>query len=243
MGEMQMPGGWTMSMVWMRMPGQTWTAAGASFLVMWGTMMVAMMLPSLIPALWRYRKAIAGAGETHVDWRIAIAAAAYFIVWTTFGLIVFPVGAALAALTMQWPAMARAAPVAMGIVILIAGVVQFTGSKARHLACIRTSSSDRLSQRATDSACLYGVRLGLLCGRCCANLMVLLLLGGVMNIGTMALVTMAVTAERLSPSSERAARTIGAIVLAVGMLTVVGAIGVGAGFSRPVGVGAGFSRH
>jgi hypothetical protein len=24
MGEMPMPGGWTMSMAWMRMPGQTW---------------------------------------------------------------------------------------------------------------------------------------------------------------------------------------------------------------------------
>jgi hypothetical protein len=29
MGEMPMPGGWTMSMAWMRMPGQTWPAAAA----------------------------------------------------------------------------------------------------------------------------------------------------------------------------------------------------------------------
>ena len=27
MGEMPMPGGWTMSMAWMRMPGQTWPAS------------------------------------------------------------------------------------------------------------------------------------------------------------------------------------------------------------------------
>ena len=32
MGEMPMPGGWTMSMAWMRMPGQTWPSAAASFL-------------------------------------------------------------------------------------------------------------------------------------------------------------------------------------------------------------------
>jgi hypothetical protein len=30
MGEMPMPGGWTMSMAWMRMPGQTWPGAAAS---------------------------------------------------------------------------------------------------------------------------------------------------------------------------------------------------------------------
>ena len=55
MGEMPMPGGWTMSMAWMRMPGQTWTGAAASFLGMWIVMMVAMMLPSLVPMLWRRR--------------------------------------------------------------------------------------------------------------------------------------------------------------------------------------------
>jgi hypothetical protein len=57
MGEMPMPGGWTMSMAWVRMPGQTWPGAAASFLRMWVVMMVAMMLPSLVPALWRYRQA------------------------------------------------------------------------------------------------------------------------------------------------------------------------------------------
>src|SRR3990172_9211034 len=54
MGEMPMPGGWTMSMAWMRMPGQTWPGAAASFFGMWVVMMVAMMLPSLVPMLWRY---------------------------------------------------------------------------------------------------------------------------------------------------------------------------------------------
>ena len=49
MGVMVMPGGWTMSMAWMRMPGQTWAGAAASLLAMGIVMMVAMMLPSLIP--------------------------------------------------------------------------------------------------------------------------------------------------------------------------------------------------
>src|SRR3954447_347353 len=58
--EMPMPGGWTMSMAWMRMPDQTWAGAAASFLGMWIMMMVAMMLPSLVPMLWRYRQAVGG---------------------------------------------------------------------------------------------------------------------------------------------------------------------------------------
>ena len=35
MRDMPMAGGWTMSMAWMRMPGQTWLGAAASFLGMW----------------------------------------------------------------------------------------------------------------------------------------------------------------------------------------------------------------
>jgi hypothetical protein len=34
------PGSWIMSMAWMRMPGQTWPVAAASFLGMWIVMMV-----------------------------------------------------------------------------------------------------------------------------------------------------------------------------------------------------------
>src|ERR1700704_292590 len=74
MGEMPMPGGWTMSMAWMRMPGQSWPGAAASFFRMWVVMMVAMMLPSLVPMLWRYRKAVGRTDETRLGRLTALAA-------------------------------------------------------------------------------------------------------------------------------------------------------------------------
>ncbi len=65
MGEMPMPGDWTMSMAWMLMPGpDVARSAAASFLGMWIVMMVAMMLPSLVPMLWRYRRAVGTEGPT-----------------------------------------------------------------------------------------------------------------------------------------------------------------------------------
>src|SRR5258706_6557546 len=67
MGEMPMPGDWTMSMAWMRMPGQTWFGASASFLGMWFVMMVAMMLPSLVPMLWRYGEAVGIGGACDME--------------------------------------------------------------------------------------------------------------------------------------------------------------------------------
>src|SRR5687767_15703384 len=96
MGGMPMPGGWTMSMAWMRMPGQTWPGAAASFLAMWVVMMVAMMLPSLVPMLSRYREAIRSTGEKRVGPLTALVAIGYFFIYTVFGVAAFPVGVALA---------------------------------------------------------------------------------------------------------------------------------------------------
>src|SRR3989449_8339365 len=101
MGGMPMPGGWTMSMAWMRMPGQTWPGAAASFLGMWVVMMVAMMLPSLVPMLWRYRHAVGRPGKTRPGRLTALVGVGYFSVWTVFGMAAFPLGVALAAVTMH----------------------------------------------------------------------------------------------------------------------------------------------
>ena len=137
MDGMPMPGGWTMSMAWMRMPGQTWPGATVSFLGKWVVMMAAMMLPSLVPMLWRYRRAVGRTGETGLGWPTALVSVGYFFVWTVFGMAAFPLGAALAAVEMQQPALARVVPIAIGVVVLIAGALQFTAWKARHLACCR----------------------------------------------------------------------------------------------------------
>jgi predicted metal-binding membrane protein len=217
MGEMPMPGGWSMSMAWIRMPGQTWSHAAASFLVMWIVMMVAMMLPSLVPMLWRYR----GAFRRVDTARLACLSAGYFFVWSVSGVAAYPLGAALAAIEMRHAALARAVPTAVGVVVLIAGSVQFTGWKAHCLACCRAApGSGRPVPAAAATAWRCGVRLGFDCGRCCANLMTILLVTGVMDVRAMAVVAVAISAERLAPSGERVARAVGAVVVGAAALLI-----------------------
>src|SRR5712691_1945121 len=115
MGEMPTPGGWTISMAWMRMPGQTWPGAAASFLGMWVVMMAAMMLPSLVPMLWRYRQTVGRTGEARLARLTALVGVGYFLVWTVFGMVAFPLGVALAAVVMQQPELGRAVPIAVGV--------------------------------------------------------------------------------------------------------------------------------
>ncbi len=228
MGEMPMPGGWTMSMAWMRMPGQTWPGAAASFLGMWVVMMVAMMLPSLVPMLWRYRQAVGRTGETRLGRLTALVGVGYFFVWTVFGMAAFPLGVALAAIEMQQPALARAVPIAVGVVVLIAGALQFTAWKARHLACCREAPGrGRTLPADAGTAWRHGLRLGLHCSYCCAGLMAILLVIGVMDLRAMAVVTAAITVERLAPAGERVARAIGAVVVGAGLFLIARAAGLG----------------
>jgi len=228
MGGMPMPGGWTMSMAWMRMPGQTWPGAAASFLGMWLVMMAAMMLPSLVPMLGRYRQAVGGPGETRLGRLTVLVGVGYFFVWTVFGMAAFPLGVALAAVEMQLPALARAVPIAVGVVVLIAGALQFTSWKAHHLACCRETPGHGCTLPAdAGTAWRHGMRLGLHCSYCCAGLTAILLVIGVMDLRAMAVVTAAITAERLASTGERVARIIGAVVVGAGLFVIVRAAGLG----------------
>ena len=225
MGDMPMPGGWTMSMLWMPMDGQGWISAEASFVGMWTVMMIAMMLPSLIPVLWRYRQRIEHSGGAHPDARTALAGLGYFVVWTMFGVATFPVVAALAAMTMRVQSMARMVPLTIGAVVLLAGLMQFSGWKARSLACCREMHVDERAT-ATRSAWHDGVRHGWHCVGCCAGLTAAWLTIGVMDLHAMALVTVAVSAERLAPAPVPMAWIIGVIALAFGLLRLVQAAGL-----------------
>jgi predicted metal-binding membrane protein len=228
MSEMPMPGGWTMSMAWMRMPGQTWPGAAVSFLGMWVVMMVAMMLPSLVPLLWRYRQALGRTTKTRLGWLTALVGVGYFFVWTVFGMAAFPLGVAVAAVEMEEPALAHAVPVAVGVIVLIAGSLQFTAWKTRHLTCCRDAPGrGRTLPADAGTAWRYGLRLGLNCGHCCAGLMAILVVIGVMDLRAMAGVAAAITVEHLAPAGERVARAIGAVVVGAGLFLIARAAGLG----------------
>jgi predicted metal-binding membrane protein len=210
MGEIPMPGGWRLSMAWLPMCGQGWLGAASSFVGMWTAMTIAMMLPSLLPVLWRRGVA-----------RGAWVAAGYFIVWSALGVIVFAGGAAFAQAALELPAVSRAVPLATGLVVLLAGAWQFTAHKARHLACCRPAAHrDACAPAGCAAALRHGLRLGLHCCRACAGLTAILLAAGAMDLRTMAAVTVAITGERLAPAAWHVEWAAGAVALTAGALLI-----------------------
>jgi len=183
----------------MPMPAHTWLGAAASFLAMWIVMMAAMMLPSLVPTLWRYRQP-------------GLVVLGYFAVWTVFGIAAYLLGAALP----------RPTPIAVGVVVLLAGFVQFTAWKARHLACCRAAPAPVPGRTAWRQ----GLSLGIHCSQCVVGLMAILLVIGIMDLRAMALVTVAITVERLAPVGERVARATGAVALGTWVFLIARAAGL-----------------
>src|SRR5256885_4865396 len=110
-------------------------------------------------------------------------------------MAVFPLGIALA----------RAVPIALGVVVLMAGFLQLTAWKAHHLACCREAGRGEVSGDAS-TAWRHGLRLGLHCAKCNVGLMAILLGLGVMDLRAMVVVAAAITVERLAPAGERGAR-------------------------------------
>jgi len=208
------------------MTGQSWPGAAASSIAMWIAMMVPMMLPSLILKLRQYRQAVRETGESRVGTLTAVVSVGYFFVWTVVGLLVLPLGVALDAIVTSQPAFSHAVPIAIGVVVLIAGGIQVSPWKARQLAACR-EARDCTGPAAAGTAWRHGVRLGRECVSCCGNLMVILLVIGIMDLRAMAAVTAAITLERFAPAGERIARVIGAIVVMAGVLLVARAAGLG----------------
>ena len=229
-GGMAMPGGWIMSMAWMKMQGQSWLASAASFMGMWVVMMAAMMLPALVPTLLRYRLSLRGPETIYPGALTVMAGAGYFFVWALMGAIVYPLGFFVAKAGMSSAELSRSMPIAAGLVLLLAGGLQLTAWKARQLCRCRAviGVSGEISgpefrqemNHGARSAWAHGLRLGADCALCCSGLMAVLLVTGVMNLGAMALVAVAITAERLIPEPKRAARGVGLAIIAAGVLMV-----------------------
>ena len=167
-------------------------AAAASFVAMWTAMMAAMMLPSLVPVLARSARPLA-------------LTAGYLAAWAALGAAVH---------------FAPAVPLPTGALMLIAGVLQFSAWKARHLEDYRAMATAPVPPLAPSlpAALRDGLRFGACCIRSCAGPTLALLALGAMDLRVMLLVGAAVTAERLAPRGLLVARATGAAAVVAGLI-------------------------
>ena len=212
-----MYGPMTGASAWMMTP--IWDAWHVALLwAMWAVMMIAMMLPSATPMLLIYgvvarRSATeAGAGSR----QIYALAAGYLVVWTLFSFVATGLQRLLGSLLIVSSMMEITSPMAGAVLLVVAGVYQLTPIKQ---ACLRTCQSPFgfLMSRwrpGLAGAFRMGLQHGALCVGCCWALMLLLFVGGVMNLTVIAALTALVAFEKLTRFGAQGTRISGVLLIA-----------------------------
>lgn len=217
----------------MQMDGNAGAGLSANMLLplflMWAAMMLAMMLPSATPmiltfaAVSRNRRRQA---RPYVP--VTIFVAGYVAIWTAFSVL-----AAIA----QWflhreallsPAMASSSAWLGGILLLAAGVFQFTPLKHACLTQCRAPFDFIMTRWREGSlgAFRMGVEHGLFCTGCCWALMGLLFVAGVMNIFWIAALSLIVGLEKLLPRGLWLSSATGVIFAAWGAWLIASSFGL-----------------
>ena len=192
----------------------------AAILSMWAVMMAAMMLPSALPMIAMFAQMGARGAEGA---RAGMFVAAYLLVWSVFSV---------AATVLQWllqragwvdPMIVSTSAVLSATLLLIAGAYQFTPLKRVCLATCSTPFGFLLGawKPGPIGAFRMGLSHGLMCTGCCWALMLLLFVGGVMNLAWVAAISIIVAVEKLAPGGDRIAPVLGGALILAGLARLV----------------------
>ncbi len=187
--------------------------------LMWAIMMAAMMLPSAAPMV----RVFARSAEAQSDHTTGLLTSAfvggYLAVWTAFSAGVTLAQWGLLELRLVTPMMASASGWLSGALLLAAGAFQFTSLKDSCLTKCRTPLGFLMTEwrPGVRGAFVMGLRHGAYCTGCCAMLMLLLFVLGVMNLAWIIVLTLIVLVEKLMPTESLwPSRLLGAGLIAWG---------------------------
>ena len=207
---------------------QAWSVEDFLFnLTMWAVMMVAMMTPSATPmiltfaGLNRRRNPNENTGNKSVSFL-----AGYLIVWFSFSAIATLIQWGFHSLGLLSPELISVTPVIGAIILILAGIYQFTPLKYVCLSNCRTPVSFLATEwrDGTSGALIMGLRHGLYCLGCCWTLMLLLLVTGVMNLLWVALIAGYVLVEKVTPAGQKISLAIGLFIFGWGVWLLIQAL-------------------
>ena len=192
--------------------------------LMWAVMMAGMMLPSATPMLVMFglaaRRRASGAAASREIYALA---AGYLAVWALFSVVATAAQYFLSMRLAISPMMTLTSPRAGAALLVVAGIYQITPLK--HTCLQRCQSPFGFLMHhwraGTGGAVRMGFEHGVYCVGCCWALMLLLFVGGVMNLAVIAGLTAFVAFEKLSPFGAQTARVSGVLLVGLGgwMLT------------------------
>jgi len=194
--------------------------------LMWAVMMVAMMLPSSLPMMLAFSRDTRAPAQHGVS-RLTGFVAGYLMVWTAFSLLMTLLQWGLLEARLISPMMESRSPLFGGVLLIAAGLFQFTPLKHACLSTCRSPLAFLMTEwrPGVRGAWVMGLRHGIYCTGCCWLLMALLFLLGVMNVLWIAALTAFVLVEKTWPQAQWTSRASGVALLAWGAVLLAGMAG------------------
>lgn len=194
-------------------------------IAMWAVMMLAMMLPSALPmvltfaAVGRNRQRT---GRNYVP--VAVFVAGYVVVWSGFSVVAAVAQWWLHRAALLSAAMVSTSGVLAGMVLIVAGIFQFTPLKNACLSRCRGTLEFVMTRwrEGAAGALRMGIEHGAFCAGCCWALMALLFVLGVMNLFWVAALTGLVCFEKILPGRLRLPLLTGIVMLGAGLYLLGG---------------------
>ena len=188
--------------------------------IMWTIMMVAMMLPSAIPMALTF---INLSRRNNLEKHGWIFVAAYLAIWTGFSAAATILHWSLQGTGLLTPMMSGSSVWLTAILLLVAGVVQFTRLKEVWLRHCRTPMGYLITewQDGAAGAWRMGLKHGFFCLGCCWALTGLLFVTGVMNLARVAALTAAILIEKIHPAGVKVGKLLGWALIVMGILKIV----------------------
>ena len=203
----------------------TWDLTHLALLfAMWVVMMAGMMLPSAAPALLIYAAVVRRSPDgANAPAHVHAFAGAYLLVWTLFSLAATVLQRLFAKLLFLSPMMDAQDRRFGGALLIVAGLYQFTPFKR---ACLKScrNPAEFLVERwrpGVSGGFWLGWAHGLYCLGCCWALMMLLFVGGVMNLWWIAGLTIFVLLEKAAPFGAQGGRLSGIPLMMLGLWFVL----------------------
>jgi predicted metal-binding membrane protein len=200
------------------MAGWGWTEFTLMF-AMWSVMMVAMMAPSVAPMVMMFAEVSRKRREQKRPYTpAAIFFGGYVAAWTAFSLLATITQWGLQTVALLSAAMAATSVVLASLLLIAAGVFQWTPWKTACLTHCRTPLHFIMTEwrEGAGGALTMGWRHGLFCIGCCWALMLLLFVAGVMNLAWVAAISVLVLLEKLIPRALWFVRASGAALALAG---------------------------
>jgi predicted metal-binding membrane protein len=195
--------------------------------VMWTVMMVAMMVPTAAPMILTFAAINRKRPAPHALLsRTSAFVLGYLLVWVGFALIATGAQGLLHQAALLSPMMATTNQLLASLLLLAAGLFQWTPLKYTCLHHCRSPFSFLLNdwRAGTKGALQMGLKHGSYCLGCCWSLMALLFVAGVMNLLWIATLTALILVEKIAPKGHYLSRIAGVVFVGWGIWLAVTAL-------------------